>query len=163
MPSLERLQLTLEGGDLVELLVELGEPLGHGRRRQAPLERTVTLLVTENNATLIKSDKLVYYFTFLFTVQKWVEKAQFSNNFFKHILFSYILQILLVVILIQSQYLGSGLPIHILRFVPSLVSPYCQLACCAPPSWPCTPPTWSAESTTRPRPDRTPSSIAVLE
>ena len=66
VPSLERLQLTLEGGDLVELLVELGEPLGHGRRRQAPLERTVTLLVTENNATLRVTDKLVYilYFSF---------------------------------------------------------------------------------------------------
>ena len=47
MPGLERLQLALEGGDLGELLVVLGEPLGHGRRRQAPLERTVALLVTE--------------------------------------------------------------------------------------------------------------------
>ena len=48
LPGLERLQLALEGGDLGELLVVLGEPLGHDRRRQAPLERTVALLVTEN-------------------------------------------------------------------------------------------------------------------
>ena len=48
MPGLERLQLTLEGGDLGKLLVVLGEPLGHGRRSQAPLERPVALLVTEN-------------------------------------------------------------------------------------------------------------------
>ena len=48
MPGLEGRQLHPELGDLVKLLVVLGEPLGHGRRRQVPLELPVSLLVTEN-------------------------------------------------------------------------------------------------------------------
>ena len=53
MPCLEGLQLTSEAGDLGKLLVVLGEPLGHGRRRQVPLERPVSPLETENRGVIV--------------------------------------------------------------------------------------------------------------